>query len=182
MTFINLRNLFAAPPIAGVRALPWAIAAVAIPTLIRASLDDIVVGVAMIPYLPFVLASAIFLALPHAAFVVVVAAAVADAIFLGPSNRFLEGPTDVAAIGFFLLASAMILALVYEIRKIMAAKPPVGQAPEAASGIIFSLEGGQAWASWYGSGPAIRLGPQEEVAEMMEDFLAQLELGKRLAG
>ena len=47
-------------------------------------------------------------------------------------------------------------------------------------GIVFSLEKGQAWASWYGQESHVQLGPQGEVAEMMEDFLAQLEVGKRL--
>ena len=51
---------------------------------------------------------------------------------------------------------------------------------ERASGVIFSLERGQAWASWPGAA-TVRLGPHKEVAAMMEDFLAQVELGERLA-
>lgn len=46
--------------------------------------------------------------------------------------------------------------------------------------VVFSSQGGYAWASWYGSHSWVRLGPKDEVAVMMEDFLAQLELGKRL--
>ena len=51
-----------------------------------------------------------------------------------------------------------------------------------AAPVVFSLEGGQAWASWYGSHSWVRLGPENEVAEMMRDFLAQRELAKRLEG
>jgi hypothetical protein len=50
-----------------------------------------------------------------------------------------------------------------------------------ADGIIFSLDNGEVWASWNGSGQATHLGPRERVEAMMEDFLAQGELGKRLA-
>ena len=55
-------------------------------------------------------------------------------------------------------------------------------AERAPAGIIFSLEKGEVWASWHGSGPPMRLGSQERVEAMMEDFLAQGELGKRLTG
>jgi len=48
------------------------------------------------------------------------------------------------------------------------------------SGIIFSLEDGQAWASRPGLGIRVRLGPEAEVTEMMHDFLAQQELAERL--
>jgi hypothetical protein len=47
--------------------------------------------------------------------------------------------------------------------------------------IIFSLLDGHVWASWPGSDASVNLGAQEEVTEMMSDFLAQCELGERLA-
>jgi len=49
-------------------------------------------------------------------------------------------------------------------------------------GIVFSLEQDQVWASWYGQGAPVRLGSRRKVADMMEDFLAQEELAKRLNG
>ena len=49
-----------------------------------------------------------------------------------------------------------------------------------AGGVIFSLEGGRVWASWPGADSNVVLGTKEEVAEMMRDFLAQVELGERL--
>ena len=52
------------------------------------------------------------------------------------------------------------------------------QAPEEA--IIFSLNDGYVLASWPGSDASVRLGRHEMVAAMMEDFLAQDALGRRL--
>jgi hypothetical protein len=51
--------------------------------------------------------------------------------------------------------------------------------PEDA--IIFSLLDGYVLASWPGTDASVRLGRHEMVAAMMKDFLAQDELGKRLA-
>ena len=53
------------------------------------------------------------------------------------------------------------------------------QAPEEA--IIFSLLDGYVLASWPGTDASVRLGRHEMVAAMMKDFLAQDEVGKRLA-
>ena len=47
--------------------------------------------------------------------------------------------------------------------------------------IIFSLLDGYVLASWPGTDASVRLGRHEMVAAMMKDFLAQDELGKRLA-
>ena len=176
------RNVLEAPTFTGIQALPWAILAVAIPTLVRFALDGMVIGLAVTPYIPFVVLAALFLGWEHAAIVAIVAAVIADALFIGPPNQFLEGPSDFAAVGFFLLSSALIIGLVREMRRALAERPAAGRSKDALSGIVFSLEDGQAWASWYGSGPAVRLGPQEEVTEMMNDFIAQIELGKRLGG
>jgi hypothetical protein len=54
-------------------------------------------------------------------------------------------------------------------------------ADEAKGGVIFSMEDGHVWASWYGQGPPVCLGSQQKVGRMMEDFLAQEELAKRFA-
>jgi len=37
----------------------------------------------------------------------------------------------------------------------------------------------QAWVSWPGSPSPVRLSPDGEVSEMMRDFVAQVELGRR---
>ena len=54
--------------------------------------------------------------------------------------------------------------------------------PTGPGGVIFSLQDGQAWASWPTAGFHLRLGPRDDVAEMMKDFVAQVEMGKRLTG
>jgi hypothetical protein len=54
-------------------------------------------------------------------------------------------------------------------------------ADETLGGIVFSLEKGQVWASWYGRGAPVLLGSQRKVSEMMQDFLAQEELARRLS-
>ena len=53
-----------------------------------------------------------------------------------------------------------------------------GRPPEEA--IIFSLHDGYVLVSWPGTDASVRLGRHEVVAAMMEDFLAQDALGKRL--
>lgn len=53
------------------------------------------------------------------------------------------------------------------------------QPPEEV--IIFSLQDGYVLASWPGTDASVRLGRHETVAAMMEDFLAQDALGRRLA-
>ena len=52
---------------------------------------------------------------------------------------------------------------------------------EPEIGIIFSSRDGFVWASWPDTEGAVRLGRHEMVAAMMQDFLAQDDLGRRLA-
>ena len=48
--------------------------------------------------------------------------------------------------------------------------------------IVFSARDGYVWASWPETDAAVKLGRHEMVAQMMQDFLAQDALGKRLTG
>jgi hypothetical protein len=176
----HLRRWFVAPYIKGARAVCFAVLAVAVPTLIRAAVDGVVTGVVLTPYVPFVLLAANFLGWRPAAFVAIVDAVVADAWFIGPANQLLEGATDVFACTCFLVASAMLIAFVHAMRRLVERSSPAAPEPSRLGGIVFSLEDGVAWASWYGKGTPIPLGPDDEVAEMMEDFLAPWEIGRRL--
>lgn len=57
----------------------------------------------------------------------------------------------------------------------------MGEDPQSTrNDIVFSLENGIVWASWPGIGQRVSLGPQEAVAYMMKDFLAQNEVAERL--
>ena len=107
-------------------------------------------------------------------------AAVADMMFVDPRFVPLAGPTDTFGISIFMASAALIILLVQAARLMLEACIKAAPCGDGQTGIIFSLEKGQAWATWCGSERPIRLGPQSEVAEMMEDFLAQLELGKKL--
>jgi hypothetical protein len=51
---------------------------------------------------------------------------------------------------------------------------------EPELGIVFSSRDGFVWASWPETDAAVRLGRHDMVAAMMQDFLAQDALGKRL--
>lgn len=168
------------PPVTGYWAAGWAVLAVVLPTLLRFGLEDIVTGVAITPFAPFVLLSAIFLSWKFAVAVAVASAITADALFIGPPYQLLEGPSDFWAVAFFLTASAIFILFVHLVRKILADLSKTRHASDPGSGVVFSLERGEAWAGWHGHASRVHLGPEEEVAEMMEDFLAQLELAERL--
>jgi hypothetical protein len=176
---VVLRDWLEAHPFDGRAALFIGIVAVAIPTALRASVDGVVTGIPVTGYVPFVLASAVLLGPWNASLVALASAFVGDALFVGTPTELLEGPTDIFVVGLFLLVSGVLIGFVELVRSLLSDSRKAA-VPERPSGIIFSLENGQAWASWTGSGSPVRLGPENEVAEMMEDFLAQLELGKRL--
>ena len=167
--------------------MAWAaaltLAAIGIPTLIRGELNDIVEGCETAAFFPFVLLAAIFLGWRWASVVALASAMIIDVYFIGPGERFMEEACDVFGFSTFLIGSTMIIGFVEAIRLELGKAEQAKQAESQPSGgIVFSLQDGEAWASWYGRGEPVRLGPQEDVAEMMEDFLAQLELGKRLNG
>lgn len=175
----NLKPLFL-NQVTGGWALFWAVAAAVIPTLIRYSFDGIVTGCGAITYVPFIFLSALFLGWRFAVPVAIASGYFADALFMGHDYLLLEGPTDIYGMTAFLAGSGLMIAAVEAVRSELQKMPGPAGNRDRTAGIVFSLEDGQAFASWYGNPSAIRLGSQEEVAEMMEDFLAQLELAKRL--
>ncbi len=175
-----LRRLLLAPPLSGALAIACTIALIGLPTLIRYSVDGMVMGIDCLPYCPFVLLSAILMGWRYAAAVAVGSALICDYLFMGIPYHFFENDTDLFGTGVFLSYCFLIIGLVQGVRMLVAQFPRRADPNEVSSGIIFSLEGGQAWASWTGADAPVQLGPCDEVAEMMEDFLAQVELGKRL--
>jgi len=180
MSRIRLTRWLQAPFVTGRMALLCGVVAVALPTIIRFSAHGVVTGCEFTPYLPFVLLSAILLRWWQAGTVALASAAVFSGVFVGPPNEFLAQPCAISAVGMFLAASAMIIGIVMVIRRVVAT---ILSHPDSASGgVIFSLEEGQVWASWYGQGPPVCLGSRKKVGKMMEDFLAQEELAKRLNG
>lgn len=177
----KLKPIISEPPASGRRAIFWVIVAVAVPTAIRESVEGIVSGCSLVPYVPAVILAAIFLGWRCAAVVALVSAIVADALFMGVGHSLLEGPCDIFGTSLFLLSSAMIIGSVEAVRAELGKLSGQHDRGERTGGIVFSVEKGQAWASWYGQDKPIHLGPQHEVAEMMQDFLAQVELARFLA-
>jgi len=183
MTQIGLLNAWlTATPLRGIPALACALAVVVFPTFIRSSMG---MGEmwrdCCIPYYPFILVAAVLLGWKMASILAVVSAAITDYLFVGQPFGLLDSASAVFDIAMFLVSAFLIIGLVHLIRKVATGILRLTDFAEPTSGIIFSLEAGQAWASWSGAGTPLRLGPQEEVAEMMEDFLAQIEVAERLA-
>ncbi len=178
----TLNEWLVRPPVTGILLLPFFAAVVGLPTLIRGLVDGTVSGVAFLPYMPFVVASALLMGWRSATLVALVSAGLADLLFIDPRFVPMAGPTDMFGVLVFLSSSALVITLTEMARFIARSFPGPVTAEPLDAGIIFSLESGQAWASWYGAKSPIRLGPEEEVAGMMQDFLAQLELARRLGG
>ena len=178
MTLLGfLKKWLVTTPKTGKSAVVVAVFAIGLPTILRASLDGTSVETRFLPYLPFVMLAAVLLEWKAATIIMLVAAGLADWLFIGPHHHALEEPADILAVAMFLSASTLAIALVQAIRT--ALTNLVG--PTLKDGVIFSLKEDQAWASWPEAGFHLRLGPQDEVASMMKDFLAQLELAERLA-
>ena len=168
------------PPVTGWNALLCGVALVAVPTAVRAAINGAVTGCEFTPYLPFVLVSAILMGWRQAIAVALASVGVLGGLFTGDSHAPLEA-CFLSGAGIFLASSAMIIGIAVVIRRVIAGLEPQG-ADADSGGIIFSLEKGEVWASWYGQSPPVRLGSQKRVGAMMEDYLAQVEIGKRLTG
>lgn len=157
-----------AMPVTGWPALACAILAVLVPTTVRAAASGVVTGCEFTPYLPFVLISAIVLRAWLASAVPLASAAIMGGMFGG--FRAYELPCFASASAMFLGASAVMISVAILGRHVLFALLKPGR---DAGGLVFSLEKGEVWASWYGNDVPVRLGNQRKVAEMMEDFLAQ---------
>jgi hypothetical protein len=166
------------PLVTGRSAFLCGIAAVGVPTIVRAAIDGVVTGCEFTPYLPFVLICALALRWWQAGAVALASVAILGGLF-GPADKFLLSSCFMSGATIFLASSAMIIGVVVLVRRLVAAILNRGTGDGE---IVFSLQGGQVWASWYGQGPPVRLGTEGNVSAMMRDFLAQVELGKRLNG
>ena len=165
----------------GKQALLAGILAIAIPTLIRAMVGDLVLAAVFLTYVPFVILAAVLLRPRDAAIVALIASLSAEFFFMKPKFVFTVAPDDLFSIGFLLLISAMVIVLMTYVRRYFAhCLDPASDVQ--SSRVIFSERKGEAWAHWDGERPSVKLGPHMKVAEMMEDYVAQVELGERLTG
>ena len=180
MNMVDLTRWLQAPPTRGAWAFGAALLAVALPTAVRAAVNGVVTGCEFTPYLPFVLLAAILLPWWLAAMVAMLSVGVLGGLFVGQTDAMLAECFATGA-GIFLASSAATIGVMVAIRRVFAATQLRG-IDELDGGIVFSLERNEVWASWYGSGPPVRLGSQAKVRAMMEDFIAQVEFAKRLKG
>jgi hypothetical protein len=165
-------------PVSGLSAVLCMILSVGVPTTIRAAVDGAVTGCEFTPYLPFVLICAIGLRWWQAGVVALACVAIMGGFFAGPPTE-LTSVCFISSAGMFLASSVLLIGLAVFLRGLIGVLQSRG-ADEFSSGIVFSLEQGTVWASWYGQASPVRLGSQRRVSEMMKDFLAQEELAKRL--
>jgi len=161
------------PVLSDWQALLCGVVAVGIPTLVRAAVNGEVTGCEFTPYLPFVLISAVLLRWWQAGIVALASVAIMGDLFSGSMSVM---PCFVPAAAIFLASSAAMIGVAMLLRRCIQDR----STEQPSGGIVFSLEKGEVWASWYGDGQPVRLGTERKVAVMMEDFLAQVELGKRL--
>lgn len=177
----GLRKWVRGPPFTGRLALICGVIAIALATALRAAVNDVVTGCEFTPYLPFVLLSAVFMRWWQAALVALVSVVILGGLFVGPLHESLASACFQSSAGIFLAASAAMIGSVLLVRRLFIGIHRSGD-DETAGGIVFSLEDGKVWASWYGQETPVLLGSQSTVSTMMEDFLAQVEVGKRLNG
>jgi hypothetical protein len=167
------------PSVSGYQAVWLGAVLIAIPTLIRAAVDGFVTGCEFSVYLPFVLVAAVLMEWRYAAIVALASVGLADYLFMHHA-AFLSGPCDLYVVGVFLTVSTLIIGMVQCIRSRFAGIISTDRSEFAAGQVVFSLENNQAWAGWHGRRTMVPLGSKDDVAAMMEDFLAQLELADRL--
>jgi hypothetical protein len=159
------------PPVTGWYALLAGIAAVALPTIVRAAVSGSITGCEFTPYLPFVLLAAILLGWRQAGAVALVSVAILGGLFVGPQAAITQKACFISGAGVFLASSAVIIAVVMSARRAIRTSERRG-ADERSGGVVFSVERGEVWASWHGQGAPLRLGPQRNVARTMREFLA----------
>lgn len=176
-----IRSWFVAPPLGAKWITIWIILSLPVATLIRMSMNcPDAVGECCTPFFLFVLLSAILLGAP-AAMIATGSSAVVSALLYSHQHMPMPGrPSEFWGIFIFLLYSAIIIGTVEYTRRSLVRFARLDRPRETSSGVIFSLEGGQAWASWPGNPTPVSLGPKEEVASMMYDFISQIELAERL--
>lgn len=177
-----LSRLLLAPPARGLRAAFYCLALIAIPTAIRLLLGLAIDRLPFFPYIPFVIIGAIVLDWKFAAANALGSWIAADLLFIGPPFQVGFSAFEIIGFTIFIASAALIIALAEAVRMIVENSLRPTRPDEISTPVVFSREGGQAWASWYGSHSWVRLGPEDSVADMMRDYLAQIELGERLNG
>ena len=163
-----------APALKGPWALVGLIGALGLPTVVRVAIHGTVTGCEFTPYLPFVLLSAIMIGWSQAGLVALLSIAILGGLFVAPMNAHIGMPCFVSGAGVFLGSAALLIGVVALMRRMLALA--LGRdLDESASGMVFSVDRGEVWASWRGSGPPVRIGSKASVQATMRDFLSKAE-------
>ena len=170
-----------ATPLTGLPMLLCVLSSLIAPTLIGVSVDGAIEGSGFAHFLPFVLLAALVLKWEISAVLAAASAGLGDFFFVGRRYELLETPSDIFGIFVFAAAAALAIGIAHAFRKAVADPIWFSGSNEVSKGIVFSQQGGHVYASWYGGRSFVPMGPEAEVTAMMQDFLAQQELGKRLA-
>jgi hypothetical protein len=181
------RSWFVLPPLRGKWAIGWGLLSLPAAALIRSSMDcPDAIGECCTPFFVLVLLTAILLGFLPAVATAIGSAAVSLLLYSPtasamPMQMAVHSDGEFWGMALFFFYCAIIIGAVEFARRSFARYSRIYNPQESSSGVIFSLEDGQAWASWPGSPSPVRLGPEHEVTVMMHDFIAQVELGQRLA-
>ena len=132
-------------------------------------------------YLPFVTFAAMALDWRAATVLATVSGLLADYLFEGVRFELFESAADIARVVYFAVAAGLIILLAQAFRKSLAHSLWLDVRGRAPKSLVFSRRDGEACVSWYGGKSFVPLGPADEVEMMMRDYLAQQEVGRRLA-
>lgn len=164
----RLTHWLYAPPATGGLALACALLLTAAPTVIRWAASGAVTGCEFTPYLPFVLVAALLLPWWLAGAVALASVAILGGLFFHPLHN---AACFSSAAGIFLASSAIMIGGIALIRE--AVRAIHGRGADDCGGIVFSVDKGQVWATWYGQGAPVLLGSRSKVAATMRGFLDQ---------
>lgn len=167
MTRDSFNRWLQGPLTADWQALLGGMVAVWIPSMIRLAVTGSVTGCEFTPYVPFVLVCAILMRWWQAGAVALASVAILGGLFAG-TPHFTASCFEPAA-GIFLGASAAMIGIVSVVRRLLAGLLMDNTA--SGTGVVFSVEKGDVWATWNGSEAPIRLGSRGTIADKMETFL-----------
>ena len=100
------------PLITGRLAVLCGLAAVGVPTMVRAAIDGVVTGCEFTPYLPFVLITALALGWWQAGAVALASAAILGGVLSGPAEQYFTSSCFISGAAIFLASSAMMIGVV----------------------------------------------------------------------
>ena len=141
------------PRLAGWPAFMFALAAIAAPTLCRASVNGPVSGSEFIPYVPSTVVAACVLRRSHAFLTALGSAFAANLVLFAPRFQLSLNPSALFGAGVFLASSTLIIGVLWGFRRLLHDAVAPNAAVDRLSEVLFSEKEGHAWAHWYADRP-----------------------------